>query len=96
MTPKPPPSPALAAMWEEDLARGVDPTGDMLRPTAPRPVEVVEPIIRPIPPPADWRREQMEAERPTPTEPAPRPGRGSGDTSTGIGRRRRVKWKGPR
>jgi len=59
------PSDALRAMWEQDIAAGVNPIddSDLLHPPAPGRVQVVEPLIRPTPPPADWRAEQVVAQR---------------------------------
>jgi len=52
-------------MWEADLSIGVNPIddSDLLHPPAPGRVQTVEPLVRPTPPPADWRAEQVVAQR---------------------------------
>jgi len=93
--PKTLPSDALRAMWEEDLSRGVDPTGDLLNRPEPARPQVVEPLVRPTPPPADWRAEQVvaslrsDAGQPEPEPPPP-------ESLQARPARRRRQWKGPR
>jgi len=54
------PNPALIEMLARDKANGVDVgIGERF---APGPPEVAQPLIRPTPPPPDWRKEEARAE----------------------------------
>jgi hypothetical protein len=57
-------SPALAELWERDLARGVDPTGEAAAPPPkPGPPVHTEPLLPLVIPPADFRAEIEEQAR---------------------------------
>jgi len=87
------PNAALAAMWEADMAAGINPTDGFRDMEAPSPVVQHVPLVPPELPPADWRAEQVVASL---RSEAPEPEPPTAEALQARPARRRRHWERPR